>query len=190
METTTLAGQRVSRIGLGTWALGGLEWGAIPESQAIDTLLSAVASGINFIDTAPIYGHGRSEQLIGKAMRVHGRREDFFLATKAGLDWGEGGRSAIVANLSRQRLERELDASLRRLDTDHIDLYQAHWPDPLVPVEETAEILAGFLRSGKVRALGVSNFSVEQMQRFRSIAPLVSNQPPYNLFERAINVTI
>ncbi len=190
METTTLAGQRVSRIGLGTWALGGLEWGAIPESQAIDTLLSAVASGINFIDTAPIYGHGRSEQLIGKAMRVHGRREDFFLATKAGLDWGEGGRSAIVANLSRQRLERELDASLRRLDTDHIDLYQAHWPDPLVPVEETAEILAGFLRSGKVRALGVSNFSVEQMQRFRSIAPLVSNQPPYNLFERAIDVTI
>ena len=192
MEMTTLAGQRVSRIGLGTWAIGGLEWGAIPESQAIATILRARESGINFIDTAPIYGHGRSEELIGKAIRAHGRREDFFLATKAGLDWGEhsGGRSAIVANLSRQRLERELDQSLRRLDTDCIDLYQAHWPDPLVPVEETAEILLGFLRSGKVRSLGVSNFSVAQMERFRAVAPLASNQPPYNLFERAIDQAI
>ena len=191
MEMTTLAGEPVSRIGLGTWAIGGLEWGAIPESQAIDTLLSAVHSGIRFLDTAPIYGHGRSEELIGKAIAIHGRREDFYLATKAGLDWGQdSGRGAIVANLSRQRLESELDDSLRRLQTDFIDLYQAHWPDPLVPVEETAEILAGFLRSGKVRALGVSNFSVEQMERFRTVAPLASNQPPYNLFERGIDASI
>ncbi len=191
MEMTTLAGEPVSRIGLGTWAIGGLEWGAIPESQAIDTLLSAVHSGIRFLDTAPIYGHGRSEELIGKAIAIHGRREDFYLATKAGLDWGQdSGRGAIVANLSRQRLENELDDSLRRLQTDFIDLYQAHWPDPLVPVEETAEILAGFLRSGKVRALGVSNFSVEQMERFRTVAPLASNQPPYNIFERGIDASI
>ena len=191
MEMTTLAGEPVSRIGLGTWAIGGLEWGAIPESQAIDTLLSAVHSGIRFLDTAPIYGHGRSEELIGKAIAIHGRREDFYLATKAGLDWGQdSGRGAIVANLTRQRLESELDDSLRRLQTDFIDLYQAHWPDPLVPVEETAEILAGFLRSGKVRALGVSNFSVEQMERFRTVAPLASNQPPYNIFERGIDASI
>ena len=187
MEFTSLAGRPVSRIGLGTWAIGGLEWGAIPESQAIATILRAREVGIDFLDTAPIYGHGRSEELIGKAIRAHGRREDFFLATKAGLEWGEDGRSAIVANLTRQRLERELDHSLRRLHTDCIDLYQVHWPDPLVPVEETAEILAGFQRSGKVRLLGVSNFSVAQMERFRAVAPLVSNQPPYNLFERGID---
>ncbi len=197
MELASLAGRPVSRIGLGTWAIGGLEWGAIPESQAIATLLRAREAGINFIDTAPIYGHGRSEELIGKAIRAHGRRDDFFLATKAGLDWGEDSitdrgedssrRSAIVANLTRPRLERELEASLRRLNTDFIDLYQLHWPDPLVPIEETAEILLGFQRVGKVRSLGVSNFTVPQMQRFRAVAPLTSNQPPYNLFERAID---
>lgn len=193
METTTIGGERVSRIGLGTWAIGGMEWGAVPERVATATILSALERGINLIDTAPIYGHGRSEELIGKAMREHGRREDFYIATKAGLDWGEdadrqeSGRKAIVANLSRARLEAELERSLRRLGTEWIDLYQVHWPDPLVAVEETAEILAGFQRAGKVRALGVSNFSVEQMECFAAVAPLASNQPPYNLFERGVD---
>jgi aryl-alcohol dehydrogenase-like predicted oxidoreductase len=196
METTLLGGQRVSRIGLGTWAIGGMEWGAVSESDAISTILSALDLGINFIDTAPIYGHGRSEELLGKAIRLHGRRDHFFLATKAGLDWGEDAdstdgnaqhRAAIVANLSPARLLTELERSLRRLGTDYIDLYQVHWPDPTIDPAETAEILLGFQRSGKVRALGVSNFTVAQMERFRAVAPLVSNQPPYNLFERAID---
>ncbi len=191
MELTTIGGARVSRIGLGTWAMGGLEWGAVPESEAIATLLNALERGIQLIDTAPIYGHGRSEELIGKALRAHGRREDFYIATKAGLDWGEhGGRGAIVANLTRERLEAELDASLRRLGVECIDLYQVHWPDPLIPVEETAGILAGFVRAGKVRAFGVSNFTVAQMERFRAVAPLASDQPPYNLFERGIDAEI
>ena len=201
METTTLGGHSISRIGLGTWAMGGMEWGAVSESDAIHTLLAAIDHGINFIDTAPIYGHGRSEELIGKALRQHGRREDFYLATKAGLDWGQAcgedspassgpHRAAIVANLSRSRLLAELEHSLRRLDTDYIDLYQVHWPDPTVDVAETAEILLGFQRAGKVRTLGVSNFTVAQMERFRAIAPLASNQPPYNLFERAIDAEI
>ena len=184
METTTIAGARVSRIGLGTWPLGGGEWGAVPEDVALATCLGAIERGINLIDTAPIYGHGRSEEIIGKAIRAHGRREDFYIATKAGLEWNERG---VFANSSLGRLRQEIEDSLRRLGTETIDLYQVHWPDPLVPVAEVAALLAGFQREGKMRALGVSNFSVAQMEEFRQVAPLASNQPPYNLFERQID---
>jgi len=187
METTTIAGIKVSRIGLGTWAIGGLDWGAIPDEVAVATCLSALERGINLIDTAPIYGHGRSEEIVGKAIRAHGRREDFFIATKVGLDWNDKG---VFFNCTAPRLRLELEASLRRLGTETIDLYQIHWPDPLVPIAETAALLAGFQREGKVRALGVSNFSVAQMEQFRAVAPLASDQPPYNLFERQIDSDI
>jgi aryl-alcohol dehydrogenase-like predicted oxidoreductase len=183
METTTIAGVQVSRIGLGTWEIGGTEWGAVPDDVAIATCLGALESGINLIDTAPIYGHGRSEEIIGKAMRAHGRREAFFIATKAGLDWNERG---VFANSTAARLRTELEGSLRRLGTDYIDLYQVHWSDTRTPIAETAALLAEFQREGKVRALGVSNFSVAQMEEFRAVAPLASNQPPYNIFDRAI----
>ena len=184
METTRIAGTAVSRIGLGTWAIGGLDWGAVPDAAAIATCLHAIDHGINLIDTAPIYGHGRAEELVGKAMRAHGRREAFYIATKAGLEWNERG---VYANSTLPRLRSELEDSLRRLDTEYIDLYQVHWPDLLVPIDEVAQLFADFLREGKVRAVGVSNFSIAQMQTFRSIAPLSSNQPPYNLFERQID---
>lgn len=184
METTTIAGVPVSRIGLGTWAMGGLEWGAVPDDMAVATCLEAIERGINLIDTAPIYGYGRSEEMIGKAMRAHGRREDFFIATKAGLEWGQRG---VFANSTAAHLREEIEASLRRLGTDYVDLYQVHWPDPRVPVAEAAVLLAEFQREGKARALGVSNFSVAQMEEFRRAAPLVSNQLPYNLFERQID---
>jgi aryl-alcohol dehydrogenase-like predicted oxidoreductase len=184
METTTIAGARVSRIGLGTWAIGGLEWGAVPDEVAVATCLSAIERGINLIDTAPIYGHGRSEEIVGKAMRAHGRREDFHIATKAGLEWNERG---VFANSTPDCLRREIEASLRRLGTEYIDLYQVHWPDTRTPVAEVAAQLGEFQREGKVRALGVSNFSVRQMEEFRAVAPLASNQPPYNLFERQID---
>ncbi|MFZ1085807.1 MAG: aldo/keto reductase [Terracidiphilus sp.] len=184
METTTIAGKQVSRIGLGTWEIGGSEWGAIPEDVATATCLSAVERGINVIDTAPIYGHGRAEEVIGKAMRAHGRRAAFFIATKFGLEWNERG---VFANSTEMRLRTELEASLRRLGTEYIDLYQIHWPDTRTPIAETAALLAAFQREGKVRAVGVSNFSVAQMEEFRSVAPLASNQPPYNLFEREID---
>jgi aryl-alcohol dehydrogenase-like predicted oxidoreductase len=183
METTTIAGAKVSRIGLGTWAIGGLDWGAIPDEVAVATCLSALERGINLIDTAPIYGHGRSEEIVGKAMRAHGRREDFYIATKVGLDWNERG---VFANSTAPRLQAELEGSLRRLGSDYIDLYQVHWPDTRTPIAETAALLAEFQREGKVRALGVSNFSVAQMAEFRAVAPLASNQPPYNLFDRQI----
>ena len=187
METTTVAGVKVSRIGLGTWAIGGLEWGNVPDEAAIATILSAVDRGINVIDTAPIYGRGHAEELIGKAMRAHGRRDAFFVATKAGLEWNERG---VFANSTAPRLRQELEDSLRRLGTDFVDLYQLHWPDTLVPVAEVAGLFAQFQREGKVRAIGVSNFSVAQMQEFRSFAPLASNQPPYNLFEREIDGSV
>jgi aryl-alcohol dehydrogenase-like predicted oxidoreductase len=187
METTTIAGVEVSRIGLGTWAIGGLDWGAVPDDVAVATCLSAVERGINLIDTAPIYGHGRSEEIVGKAIRAHGRREAFYIATKAGLDWTDRG---VFANSTAARLRHELEESLRRLGTDFIDLYQVHWPDPRLPIAEVAAVLGEFQRQGKVRALGVSNFSVAQMVEFRSVAPLASDQPPYNLFERQIDETI
>jgi aryl-alcohol dehydrogenase-like predicted oxidoreductase len=183
METTNIAGVNVSRIGLGTWAIGGLEWGAVPDDVAISTCLGALERGINLIDTAPIYGHGHAEEIVGQAMRAHGRREDFFVATKAGLEWNE---RSVFANSTAPRLRAELEASLRRLGTDYIDLYQVHWPDSRTPITETAALLAEFQRQGKVRALGVSNFSIAQMEEFRAVAPLASNQLPYNLFERGI----
>jgi aryl-alcohol dehydrogenase-like predicted oxidoreductase len=187
METTRVAGTEVSRVGLGTWAIGGTEWGAVPEDDAISTILGAVERGINLIDTAPIYGRGRAEELIGKAMQQHGRREEFYIATKAGLEWNSRG---VFANSTPERLRRELEDSLRRLSTTYIDLYQVHWPDTLIPVEEVAEVLAEFVGAGKVRALGVSNFNVAQMEEFRRVAPLASDQPPYNIFEREIDAGI
>ena len=187
MEKTTIAGVEVSRIGLGTWAIGGLEWGAIPDEVAIATCLSAVERGINLIDTAPIYGHGRSEEIVGKAMRAHGRRDAFYIATKAGLEWNSFG---VFSNSTGSRIRRELEDSLRRLGTDYIDLYQVHWPDARLPIAEVAALMGEFQREGKVRALGVSNFNVAQMEEFRSVARLASDQPPYNLFDRQIDVSI
>jgi aryl-alcohol dehydrogenase-like predicted oxidoreductase len=187
METTNVAGVKVSRIGLGTWAIGGMEWGAVPDEVAIDTILSAVDRGINLIDTAPIYGHGHAEEVIGRAMHENGRREAFFIATKAGLEWNERG---VFANSTGPRLRRELEDSLHRFQTDFIDLYQVHWPDTLIPIAEVAALLAEFQREGKVRTVGVSNFSVAQMEECRRIVPLASNQPPYNIFERGIDSEI
>jgi len=187
METTRIAGVEVSRIGLGTWEIGGTEWGAVPDELAVATCLGAVERGINLIDTAPIYGRGRSEEIVGKAMRAHGRRDAFYIATKAGLEWNAAG---VFSNSTAVRIRAELEDSLRRLGTDFIDLYQVHWPDTRTPIAETAELLAGFQREGKVRALGVSNFSVAQMEEFRAVTPLASNQPPYNLFDRGIDAEI
>jgi aryl-alcohol dehydrogenase-like predicted oxidoreductase len=183
MERTTIAGVQVSRVGLGTWAIGGQEWGTVADDVAVATCLGALERGINLIDTAPIYGRGRSEEIVGKAMRAHGRREDFFIATKCGLEWNERG---VFTNSTGKRLRGEIEGSLRRMGTDYIDLYQVHWPDTRTPVAEVAALLSEFQREGKVRALGVSNFSVAQMGEFRAAAPLASNQLPYNIFDRGI----
>jgi len=174
--------QPASRIALGTWAIGGWMWGGSDEKSAIDTIRAALDLGINVIDTAPVYGFGRAEEIVGKAISG-GRRKNAILATKAGLEWRDG---KILRNSSPQRLRAELEDSLRRLKTDVIDLYQVHWPDESVAFEDTAAVLAGFQQEGKIRAIGVSNFTTTQMDRFSTGARLSAVQPPYNLFEREI----
>ena len=178
---------RVSRIGLGTWAMGGWMWGGTDSLESIATIRAAFDQGINLIDTAPAYGFGVSEQIVGKALADAGLRSRAIIATKVGLEWRDG---KVYRNASRTRIMQEIDASLTRLRTDYIDIYQVHWPDPLVPIEETADAMLTLYEQGKIRAIGVSNFSVEQMVRFREIAPLHVLQSPYNLFEREIEAEI
>lgn len=170
-----------SRIGLGTWAIGGWMWGGADKKESIRTIHAALDRGINLIDTAPVYGYGRSEEIVGEALRQHGRRESIILATKVGIDWTTG---RIERNSTRQRILNELEDSLRRLQTDYIDIYQVHWPDPCAPIEETAATLRELYEQGKICAIGVSNHSPEEMDRFISVAPIHTIQPPYNLFER------
>jgi len=185
MEFVDIPGtsMRVSRIALGTWAIGGWMWGGSNESDAVKAIHAALDRGINLIDTAPVYGFGRSEEIVGKALAVGGRRKRAFIATKVGLDWKDG---KPFRNARKARIIEEAEDSLRRLQTDVIDLYQVHWPDPHTPLAEVAEAMGELHRAGKVRAIGVSNFSPAQMEEFRKVAPLHTAQPPYNLFERAI----
>src|SRR3979490_1576546 len=177
----------VSRIALGTWAIGGWMWGGSEEKESIDTIRAALDQGITVVDTAPVYGFGRSEEIVGKALAESGLRARAIIATKTRLEWRDG---KVFRNASRERIMREVDDSLRRLRTDYIDIYQVHWPDPLVPMEETAAAMAALYAQGKIRAVGVSNFSVAQMEAFRRVAPLHVLQSPYNLFERAIESEI
>jgi len=176
---------KVSRVALGTWAMGGWMWGGTDQRESVATIHAALDQGINLIDTAPVYGFGVSEEIVGAALE--GIRSQAVIATKTGVEWRDG---RVYRNATRARIMQEVDDSLRRLRTDYIDIYQVHWPDPLVPVEETAEAMRSLHEQGKIRAIGVSNFSVAQMARFRQVAPLHVLQPPYNLFERAIEADI
>jgi aryl-alcohol dehydrogenase-like predicted oxidoreductase len=178
--------QPASRVALGTWAIGGWMWGGSDEKDAIQTVHAALDRGIKLIDTAPAYGFGRAEEIVGRALAGN-RRDKSIIATKVGLEWRDG---KVFRNSSPERLRTELEDSLRRLGTDVIDIYQVHWPDETVPIEETAATLAEFQRSGKIRVIGVSNFSPAQMDRFKKVAPLQTVQPPYNLFERQIEKDI
>jgi len=174
---------KVSRIALGTWAIGGWMWGGTDEAEAIGVIHEALDHGVTLIDTAPAYGFGRSEEIVGKALAEGGRRKRVLIATKVGLDWKnrQPFRSA-----GRARIQKEIEDSLKRLRTDVIDIYQVHWPDPNVPIEETAAAMADLQRAGKIRMIGVSNFSPAQIEAFRKVAPVQTVQSPYNLFERAI----
>ena len=189
MELAQIAGTnlRISRVGLGTWAIGGWMWGGSDEREAIRTIQAAFGHAINLVDTAPVYGFGNSEEIVGKAIAGANLRDRAVIATKVGLDWKDG---KPFRNASRARILAEIDASLKRLRTDHIDIYQVHWPDPKTPIAETADAMRSLLEQGKIRAIGVSNFSIAQMEEFRNAAPLHVVQPPYNLFERAIEADI
>ena len=189
MEFATIpqTSHRISRVGLGTWAIGGWMWGGTDEEQSVMTIQAAVERGITLIDTAPAYGFGRSEEIVGHAISAARLRSRVVIATKTGLEWKDG---KVFRNASRRCILREVTDSLRRLRTDYIDIYQVHWPDPLVPIEETAEAMQTLFDQGKIRAIGVSNFSVAQIERFRRVAQLHVVQPPYNLFEREIEAEL
>lgn len=179
---------QVTPVGLGTWAIGGWMWGGTDEAQSIDTIHRAIDKGIGLVDTAPVYGFGRSEEIVGKALS-DGRRDQVALATKVALTWNDD-HEKVWRDASASRIEREVEDSLKRLQTDRIDIYQVHWPDPKTPMEETARALEKLYRAGKIRAIGVSNFTPSQMDELQKSVPLHSLQPPYNLFEREIEQDI
>lgn len=174
----------VSRVVLGTWVTGGWAWGGSDEAESVRAILRGLELGISFIDTAPVYGFGRSEEIIGKALRDWGRKDAVPVATKCGMEWDEK-QIHIRRNSSPERIRYEVDQSLRRLGLDRIDLYQVHWPDQNTPFEDTMETLLQLQAAGKIRYFGLSNFSLEQIEQCRRSAPVASLQPPFNLFERA-----
>lgn len=178
---------RISRVGLGTWAIGGWMWGGSNVRSALQTIQAAMDHGINLIDTAPVYGFGLSEKIVGRALASSGRRRRMLIATKCGLEWRG---NSVRRNASPKRIREEVQESLKRLRTDYIDIYQLHWPDPAVPIEDTAGAFATLLDEGKIRAIGVSNLTVEQTELFRRVAPICTAQPPYNLFERQIETDV
>jgi hypothetical protein len=175
----------VSRIAFGTWQLGG-EWGPTDADEATAAIRTAADAGVTLFDTAQAYGFGRSEELLGAALSPL-RRDEVVIATKGGLRRGDDG---LVRDSSPEWIRRGVDASLRALRTDYIDLFQVHWPDPATPFEETAETLAKLIADGKVRHVGVSNFDPAQMDEFSATLPVETLQPPYHLFRRDIEDTL
>ncbi|NNE70294.1 MAG: aldo/keto reductase [Rhodothermales bacterium] len=175
----------LTTVGLGTWAIGGpwdWGWGAQDDEASIRTIHEALDLGINWIDTAPCYGLGHSEEVVGRA--IAGRRDQVIVATKCGLVWDEPASGTTYGRLKRDSVLREADDSLRRLGVDVIDLYQIHWPNPAADIREAWEAMATLVEAGKVRYIGVSNFSVEQLEAIRDIHPVASLQPPYSMLER------
>ncbi|UWZ86900.1 aldo/keto reductase [Occallatibacter riparius] len=182
---------QLTPIGFGAWAIGGgnweFAWGPQEDDESIAAIQRALELGVNWIDTAAIYGLGHSEEVVAKALKGwSGPRPYVF--TKCSMRWHED--RSIWRSLKADSLREELEASLRRLQTDVIDLYQIHWPNPETEIEEGWEALARFKEEGKVRWIGVSNFSVEQMKRVQKIAPITSLQPPYSMLRRAIATEI
>ena len=167
-----------SVIGLGTWGMAGSFWGKVDDDQSIATIRAGLEAGINLIDTAPVYGDGHSEEVVGKALEGL-KREDIVLATKCGRFTCE-----------TEKIRQELETSLKRLKTDYIDLYQVHWPDDKVPFEETFGELENMRKQGKIRYIGVSNFSVEQTEEASKYCQIVSTQPQYSLLVRDIEKDI
>ena len=174
----------VSVLALGTWVTGGWAWGGADESESFRAVLRALELGINFIDTAPVYGFGRSERIVGQAIKEWGARDRVVIATKCGLEWD--ARENIRRNASPERIRQEIDQSLTRLGVDYIDLYQMHWPDSKTPLEKSMEALLKVQDAEKIRYVGVSNFSPEQIAACQSVGRVYSLQSPYNLFEREI----
>ena len=181
---------QLTPIGYGAWAIGGgnweFAWGAQDDDESVRTIERALDAGINWIDTAAIYGLGHSEEVVAKALKSSGKKPYIF--TKCSMRWDADRK--IYRSLKAASLEEELEHSLRRLKVETIDLYQIHWPDPEGEIEEGWETLASFQKQGKVRYIGVSNFNVEQMKRAQKIAPITSLQPPYSMLNRGVEAEV
>lgn len=180
----------ITAVGVGAWAMGGggwqWSWGPQDDHDSIAAIHEALDHGVNWIDTAAVYGLGHSEEVVARALR--GRSNRPYVFTKAERVWDAKGN--ISGSLKAASIRRECEASLRRLNLDVIDLYQIHWPEPDADIEEGWSEMARLQREGKVRYIGVSNFNVQQMQRAQAIAPITSLQPPYSLLARGVENSI
>jgi len=192
------SGIQASVVTLGTWAVGGWMWGGTEEKEAINAIHAALDNGINAIDTAPVYGFGFSEQLVGKA--VKDRRDSVVIATKCGLAWhaqtgefyfsstaksvGQDGKYSVYRCLDPASIRYEVEQSLQRLQTDYIDLYQTHWQETTTPIEDTMTTLMALKDEGKIRAIGVSNANTTQMEEYRQTGILDSDQEKYSMLDR------
>ena len=192
---------KIPAVSFGAWAVGGCMWGGADDDASIRAMQRAIDAGMTCIDTAPGYGMGHSETIVGKA--IAGRRDQVVVATKCGLRWdlAEGefyfptldpaGREVdIYRNLRRDSVRHECEQSLERLGVDTIDLYQCHWPDPTTPIDETMETLVSLQQEGKIRAIGVSNFTPEMMAECLKTAQIASDQPPYSALDRGIEADV
>ncbi|MTI58616.1 MAG: aldo/keto reductase [Firmicutes bacterium] len=169
----------VSGLGFGCWPIGN-EWTEANDKDSIETIKEAIKLGINFFDVAPVYGFGHAEKVLGKAIK--GQRENIYIASKCGLRWDDSKR--IIRDLSRESILEEIDNTLRRLGIDYLDLYQLHWPDPNTPLKETIETLNELKERGKIRNIGLSNFSVFLMEKAQKYGEIVSDQVLYNMLDR------
>ena len=185
MEYRKLGDLEVSVIGYGAWGIGGAPfWKNEGDKKSIDSIKASFDQGINIFDTAPVYGFGHSEKLIGEALKPV--RENVILATKCGLRWDKESLSALRKDASRKSILEEIDQSLKRLGTDWIDLYQVHWPDVETSHQETMEALLEIQEQGKIRSIGVSNYSAAQIKECSQYAKIISLQPEYSLLAREI----
>jgi aryl-alcohol dehydrogenase-like predicted oxidoreductase len=192
---------KITPVVFGAWAIGGWMWGGTDDADAIDAIRAALDNGVNAIDTAAVYGMGHSEKLVGEAIK--GRRDNVIVATKCGMRWDSDqgsepwpqpdneGKEVIIRKNSRpQSIAYECEQSLKRLGIDVIDLYQIHRPDLTTPPEESTAALEKLRREGKVRAIGVSNYSLDWIKRAATVAPLASNQPAYSVIQRQIEAEV
>ena len=202
MKTRPLgsSGIQASVVAFGAWAVGGWRWGGTDDRASIDAIRAGIDAGINFIDTAPAYGFGHGEEVVGKA--IQGRRDRVVIATKCGLSWNtskgtlffvsddkgrnDAGQYRIHKCLDPEIVRSDLEGSLRRLGTDHVDLYLTHWQDVTVPIEDTMALLLDFKKQGKIRAIGACNAKIEDLERYRSKGPFDADQERYSMFDRGL----
>jgi aryl-alcohol dehydrogenase-like predicted oxidoreductase len=190
------SGVKASAVGLGTWAIGGWMWGGTDEAEAIAAIHASLDAGVTLIDTAPAYGLGRSEEIVGKA--IAGRRDKAVIATKCGLVWHtqkgnhffDQGSKPVHRYLGRNSIIHEVEQSLRRLGTDHIDLYITHWQDATTPVEETVAALEELKRAGKIRAIGASNVNRSELEQYIRSGSLDAIQERFSMIDREIEADL